>query len=428
MLKRHKILVALLPLLAAAFVVGIVRLFELRFETGDIYPPYSSLRADPLGTKALYKSLESLPGLTVQRHLRPWHRLPDGRKATFFVFGTDVFDLSYLFEDEFAELERFMHDGGRIVFSLVPVNARTWRIGRTEARELRKQSKASRKKTDPGPDNDDEKQRKRGPAEDDEERGRMKRVSLKERWGVEFDYADLPRDETGNYQSVTVHAKAEGKLPAAVTWHTALYFPRPATNWSIVYARDDHPVLIERRFGHGSVVMSADSYFLSNEAMRRDRYPELLAWLAGGSRVVLFDETHLNVREDPGVAALVRKYRLHGLVAGLVLLAALFVWKNAVSFVPAHDDEQREGRGGLVVGKDSAAGFVNLLRRGISPAVLVSVCFNEWKKSRAHGRGDLAAKAERMAAIVAEEQGRPARERDPIKCYQLMSGVLAERK
>ena len=40
-------------------------LFQLRFEQGDIYPAYSSLRADPLGTKVFYESLETLPGLSV---------------------------------------------------------------------------------------------------------------------------------------------------------------------------------------------------------------------------------------------------------------------------------------------------------------------------------------------------------------------------
>jgi hypothetical protein len=39
-------------------------LFELRFERGDVYPAYSSLRADPLGAMAFYESLEKIPGLS----------------------------------------------------------------------------------------------------------------------------------------------------------------------------------------------------------------------------------------------------------------------------------------------------------------------------------------------------------------------------
>ena len=56
-----------LLLLVALFVFGLTQLFKLRFEAGDIYPEYSSLRADPLGAKALYQSLESLLAVQIGR-------------------------------------------------------------------------------------------------------------------------------------------------------------------------------------------------------------------------------------------------------------------------------------------------------------------------------------------------------------------------
>src|SRR5207245_8920088 len=108
--------------------------------------------------------------------------------------------------------------------------------------------------------------------------------------------------------------KTDLDLTASVVWHTALYFDRPGASWRVIYARDNHPVLIERRFGSGSLVFSADSYFVSNEALRKERLPKLLAWLAGRNTTVLFDETNLGVMESQGIAALVRNYRLRGLV------------------------------------------------------------------------------------------------------------------
>src|ERR1041385_90130 len=63
------------------------------------------------------------------------------------------------------------------------------------------------------------------------------------------------------------------------------------------------------------------------------------------------------------------KYRLHGVAAGLVLLAGLFIWKNAFSLVPAHASEQRRE---YIAGKDAATGFVNLLRRSIHPRDLLA--------------------------------------------------------
>src|SRR6185436_18671942 len=151
------------------------------------------------------------------------------------------------------------------------------------------------------------------------------------------------------------------------------------------------PVVIERRLGPGHIVLCSDSYFASNEALRRERHPDLLAWVIGARGRVAFDETHLGVMERPGAATLAWKYRLHGLIAGILLLAALFVWKNSVSFVPPYD-EAGEASGELVTGKDSASGFVNLLRRSISERDLLGICFDEWKKSFAHGRKNLTGK------------------------------------
>jgi hypothetical protein len=45
------------------------------------------------------------------------------------------------------------------------------------------------------------------------------------------------------------------------------------SNWRVLYERGGYPVLIERVFGSGSIVLCSDSYFLSNEALRRERIP-----------------------------------------------------------------------------------------------------------------------------------------------------------
>jgi hypothetical protein len=81
-----------------------------------------------------------------------------------------------------------------------------------------------------------------------------------------------------------------------------------------------------------------------------------------------------------------------------------------------------------VAGRDSAAGFVNLLRRSIPSAEVLSVCFAEWKKARGHGRADLNARTERMAAAIAEEEAKSAREKDPVESYRRITRILTERK
>ena len=45
-----------MAVLVGAFLYGVARLYALRFEVGDVYAPYSTYRADPLGTGALYEA------------------------------------------------------------------------------------------------------------------------------------------------------------------------------------------------------------------------------------------------------------------------------------------------------------------------------------------------------------------------------------
>jgi len=255
-------------------------------------------------------------------------------------------------------------------------------------------------------------------------------ASLLDKWDLKFEFRNLETDENGVALPETVVLDSDSDdLPQTLPWHTALYFDNPTNLWRTIYsAGGTNAAVIERQFGKGTVVLATDSYLFSNEAMRKGREAGLLAWFVGPNREVLFDETHLGLQADPGIATLARKYRLHGLVAGLLLLAGLFVWKNSVSFVPPHDDDIFEGSNAIVDGKESAAGFINLLRRSISPAEILPTCFAEWKKSRAHQRQKASGKIEKLEVLVREEAARPKRERNPVQSYRNISAILTERK
>src|SRR5262249_51095101 len=57
------------------FLAGLARVLSVRLAGGDVYPPSSSHRADPLGTRALHDALERLHGLSVSRNHSPLPRL-----------------------------------------------------------------------------------------------------------------------------------------------------------------------------------------------------------------------------------------------------------------------------------------------------------------------------------------------------------------
>lgn len=353
MLKNRVLNLALLFLAGGAFLYGIAHLFALRFEAGDVFPPSSTLRGDPLGAKVLYESLRALPGIIVERNEKPLSQLSAHDDTTLFYLGANSYSWR---ETEMKALENALSKGGRVVLAFNPqTKEERWPAARAE--------KSPTKAGSPSPTPED-------PA------GKiLDRAELGKRWKFEIRYS---ADLAGKPAQNQIGSVLEPEVP----WHSGIYFGAVAEPWRVIYAIEGKAVIIEGKFGSGTVVLASDSYFVSNEAMLADRKPALLAWLAGNGRRLVFDETHHNVFEDPGVASLLRKYRLHGLIAGLLLLTALFVWKSAASFLPR--DRTDEAADAMIAGRDTYSGFTNLLRRGLRPADLLGVCLAEWRKSRGH--------------------------------------------
>lgn len=386
------------------FVLGVVHLFELRFEAGDVYPPYSSLRSDPLGTMAFYESLERLPGVSVSRDYRMSNELPDGPGTLYLHLGAERDEWESVPEDLMHEVGAFLARGGRLVVAFSPETRAPWKP--------KPEDKADEKKTDKEPT-------KKGSGTDDEKEENPK-IPLKDKWGVSFGYVDL--SETDDEATPARVRNASGlPLPEALNWHSGMVFSGLDKAWRTIYARGPDAVVIERRFGPGSVVMMSDSYLLSNEAMSKDRHADLLAWLAGANPQVVFDEAHFGIVDDPGIAGLIRQYRLAGLAAGLLVLAGLFIWKNLSSLVPARAEEKSSG---YVAGKDGGAGFVNLLRRNIPAAEVLNACFAEWKKSSAGARP--AVKVAEAQAVIDAEKARPARQRNLVEAYRRIAKILQQ--
>jgi hypothetical protein len=170
---------------------------------------------------------------------------------------------------------------------------------------------------------------------------------------------------------------APASLPATPAWHGELHFiVSPGTPWRVLYTHYGAPVAMELSLGRGTVVMLADSYLISNEALQKDRSPELLSWLVGSNSRVTFDESHLGVQESPGVASLARRYGLGGAFFTLLLLAALYLWRQLAWFVPPGSEVA-----GLELAYRPTAGLEALLRRSVPPAQLLPSCVAEWRRT-----------------------------------------------
>jgi hypothetical protein len=373
---------------AAVFVYGILYLFQLRFEEGDVYPPYSSLRTDPLGTMAFYESLDAFPDLTVQRDHSPLNRLPAAPDSVYLHLATSIPAWRQLSGETFKEIEKFATSGGRLLVTFYPASVQP--PPRPELKGL------------------------------EPNKEKPKEPTAKELWGMDLRIFNLSRSED-TYQPEEARNVSGLPLPQTLDWHSGIVLTDLDPSWKHIYMRGASPVLVERMFGRGSIVVATDSYFLSNEALALDRHADLLSWFIGSGRNIMFDEAHLGVVETPGVATLMRRYRLQWLIAAILLLAGLFIWKNSMSLVPPN---YKRTTAAYVQGRDAAAGFVNLLRRSIPARDLLTACFAEWKKSGAQAGGYSSSRIAQAEAAFESENSRTGRDRDAVRAYQTISNIL----
>jgi hypothetical protein len=152
------------------------------------------------------------------------------------------------------------------------------------------------------------------------------------------------------------------------------YF-QAGSQWRILRSEKDHPVIIERAFDSGSIVLLASTWPLTNEAMVQDRQTELLTSLLTAKPRIIFDESHLGLVESGTVMALSRTFHLQGFLLGLLLLASLFIWRNLASFPPDRSSPARH------IGRDSLSGLSILLARHVPEKNLIDTCLAERQKS-----------------------------------------------
>jgi hypothetical protein len=417
---------------------GVVKLFLLRFEAGDVYPAYSSLRSDPLGSRAFYSSLKNIDDTVVSRNYRSLQTVEFKENTAFFYIGTSVFDTDSVSAEWFKIFERLTNTGGRLVLSFLPVEKKppNWRMSKCvvpqkqiEDKDDTRQKDASSDNQNPSkpylnenasnaPDKEDKKLEEGPEPVISAKEGNC--ISLKEKWGLVFAFAEKPPDKASY-----VRNDLPGNLPESISWHTALYFDDLDDAWQVIYAADGRPVIVEKTYGRGSLVLSADSFFLSNEALRSERHPELLAWTLGESAAVVFDETHLGIFKHPGVLTLIKKYRFHWFIFTVAVLALLFIWKNSVYFVPP-PKRSRVQQDDFISNRDSTQGLISLLRRNIPARQILQVCTWEWERTiqpQKHLRKDQLAKIKSAFQMIT---ARSPKSIDPVAGYRRISKIISK--
>jgi len=436
-------------LLGTVLLVGISRLFVLRFEAGDVYPPYSSLRSDPLGTRVLYEGLGSCAGIDVSRCFDPLARLdlealPPNTALLFLGDYLPSWDYATISVESANRINAFMRRGGRIVVTLQPSAAdeddeEDDDADQDEADATADEKQGADEEDEAVDDEDADSADDKGKEEEaeirwDEDKGPVpiprrpdkqeNTVSMAGWLGTDITYAEIQETAAA---TATTHAVELG-LPHSVTCRTTRCFAELDEDWHVMYARDGRPVVIERPMGDGTLVLSAPTYFVSNEALRDRRRTPLLLWLIGDSTTVVFDETHHGIQRPQGVAMLARRYRLHWFGAGLVVLALLFVWQSASSLVPPFAGSTSGPAVEFSTGKDSVSGLVNLLRRNIPPSRVLDTCIDEWQRSAQHTDTEAGRRLQTLREIARKERANPRNRRNLAGAYNRMARYLHERQ
>ncbi len=434
MIRNDKITIVFFCMLMAVFLTGVVKLFLLRFESGELYPAYSSFRADPLGTKALYQALNILGSSSSTRNHQQASKLDLGGNAALLYLGINPSG-GFMQEANLKTLEKIAVSGSRVVISFLPVT-------RSPVESIRKTKIPNRQgKGLPGNQGLDSAGEDRNSSQENQSASGLKDAAghykkpasnsgkktgfSAECWGIKVRY----HDATGNQKNAEkFKGSDEVLLPDGISWHTSLYFEPLLSSWQTVYRFKGQPVIVERRFGQGSIVLASDSYVFSNEAMVNERHAGLLSWFIGANTNIVFDEFHFGLIKSKGIANLIHKYRLGGIIAGLVLMAILFVWKNSACFVPPREENGYSGEQPITTHNDYAAGLISLIQKNVPGKDLLNACFREYMKSIGSGHGTLPEKMASIQSVVDAEQKSSVKYGNPIEGYGKIYKILSERK
>ena len=365
---------------AAAATAGLLLLFGVvifesvvrRAENYSYYPDYSSLNNEGAGLKAYYETLVRL-GVGVSRNYRPFLKM-EGQKATVIYAGPNLGEFRYRSEKDLEQFERMAQGGARILILF-------------QTKEIRYEQIAPPK------------QKVKPPGERRSRDDAKPRVdAMRTRWGVE--------------ESETVVASpkrekaAEALTPSIVRRDVLWRFSKWDPQWKPgFFDSEGAALLLERSFGQGSIGLLAAVGPFTNEQLLTKPDATLLAAPMAGPKPLIFDEAHLGVAEIGTVAGLARQHHLEWILLGFVALAALYVWRNAVSFIPP----ARQSLEGGVKGRDAHSALSSLLAQSVGRDKLLKEIAVEWEHSRRYaanpGHPDEVELEHLAAASVGEASG-----------------------
>ena len=371
MIFKNKTNLILMVLGGAIFAWALFALFALRFERGDTYAPYSSYRANPTGCKVLYESLNSMGGIQAERLLRPINEVVDVTDTVMLL--TNVSKINNL--TDLAGFESYLRRGGNVVIFTAPLKMKTNTdfMGRKIDQPKNKTKSAVEQSNSEKPLNR-EKDKASGP--------NGKKGDYSPPTALEKLLSRINHKQRKYPHRMPIVGQPDEQLKSLIMPEIAIYSHGYLTFveecWQKLYSSRKHTMMITAKYGRGTVIISAASYFISNEAMLKNPPVKLLSWLIGDRHRIIFNELIHGQANQHNIAWLVSKYRLSILLFNLLLVVVLYIWKSFFSTANYRQEEYQDGSSQL----SSTFGLAKLLRKNISPGNLLTTCLAEWRKDR----------------------------------------------
>lgn len=358
---------ALALLLLAVGICALAYLLKLRFNAGDSLPRGSSLRSDPLGMEVLFESLNSSGVAVAERNYFELQHA-ELEKYDMLVFSHAEPPRSGVFAEE---LHSFVtNHGGRLLITLKP-----------ETHVYERKRKVEEDKSAGGTEVVEEGQKHKKSEDKDRSSGGCSPGLFSGNTNLlwyTFEICEL-KDKPKSARLNPEYECADYELPQTLPVRTVAGLSTNLLDngWQAVYSCSDIPVVVERNCGGGSVVLSSLSYPFSNEAMRAERETGFLLWSFGGSRRILFDESHFGLVISRTVAKLIRKNNLHYALMALLIPVILYFRLAAISLIPRY-------KGSVVprkkLNEGSGSALSKLLMRSVPASHVVSTALEGWRE------------------------------------------------
>ena len=335
MRSQRLIAFILIGVMTALFALVGVQMFKVRAEVNGVYPECSSYRADPKGYRILFETLSRLDSIRVERFEQPLTELPSATGRILVMAGLRPAGLP---ADQMKLLDDWTSKGGTVLATFTS-----------------------------SPNNHHEPQTQKD-AESPEHKSVRDEVGKLESWGIRILWS----------KQTLVNQLQSNLFPDRFSWAGHLYFEPAKSDWEVLAKAQDLPVVLQRNFGAGKLVLLADSYPLSNIALAAHRNADLVSWLFPRHSTVLFDESHFGIVSRPGIIGLARRYGLDGAFMAILGLAVLYLWASRYSLKPVR--RVRAVSGPAVRGIGGNEIFTNLLRRTLPAKDLCAICLQVWKQ------------------------------------------------